>query len=55
VPDQEPGSAESVCPTCAAPEIVGGAPLEGAVGAGLTTAEGAEPALLEPDAFEAVT
>jgi hypothetical protein len=43
------------CPCCAVPEIVGGAVLTGGVGAGWTTAVGAEVALAEPAEFVAVT
>src|SRR5919202_7117872 len=55
VPLQLPGSAVSVCPSCAVPEIVGAAVLAGAAGAAVTTAVWAEPALLEPTELVAVT
>ena len=55
VPDHVPGSADSTCPACAVPLIVGSAVLLGATGAGATTAVGSELALLEPALFVAVT
>ncbi len=53
MPLQLPGSAVSVCPSRAVPEMVGGEVLLNAAAA--TTAVWAEVAPLEPALFEAVT
>jgi hypothetical protein len=55
VPLHVPGSADTVCPCTAGPEIVGSEVLFGATGAARTTAVAAELALLEPAEFEATT
>src|ERR671932_2048111 len=55
VPLQLPGSAVSVWPSCALPEMVGGDVFAGAVAAAVTTAVCAELALLEPTELVAVT
>jgi hypothetical protein len=55
VPDQVPGSAVSVWPTCGVPEIVGGDVLTGADWDAVTVAVWLETAVLEPPPFEAVT
>jgi hypothetical protein len=55
VPDQEPTSALSVCPSCAVPLIDGGDVFAGCVATAPTTAVGCEAAELVPAEFEAVT
>ena len=55
VPDQLPGEAESVCPSCAVPEIVGGEVFTGADGGPATTPVAADTLVAEPPLFVAVT
>jgi hypothetical protein len=55
VPDQAPGSAVNVSPSCAVPEIVGTEVFAGGDGAACTTSVAAEEAVAAPAAFDAVT
>jgi hypothetical protein len=55
VPDQEPESAVSVCPSCAVPLIDGKVVFDGCVATAVTTPVAAEEADDEPALFDAVT
>jgi hypothetical protein len=55
VPDHEPTSALSVCPSCAEPDTDGNTVFAGAVAAAVTTPVAADEADDDPALFDAVT